>query len=110
MFELTKKITLTELAAKLKLPDSRAAKKWLNVRSIPYIREGRDNFVSQWQVEFYECLEMAKDLKKKFPKRWFKVFEVLAENKKMVKAVFEVFPPTVQAAKVRVDNNTKRFF
>jgi len=110
MLKLSRRVSLQSFTEELGYKDYRRTLKWLQKRNIPCKKEGRGYYILRWHIEFSNLLEIAEDLKKRFPSNWFKIFEATVEDNNMVQAVFEVLPPNSYTQKRNGNNSGHKFF
>ncbi len=110
MKEFAQRVSFVQLGQEINRKDCRSIKEWLNEKNIPFRKERGEYYVFRWHIDFSTALDIADDLRKRFPLNWFNVFETVCSDKVMLKAVFEIMPPEPSRKKDGKGNNGRTFF
>ena len=82
--------------------NEKLAKNWIEKKRIPINDTGREKYVSKFIVEFQLQLELVEDLMQLFPLNWHVLYEICSTDEKIMKAVFEKYPPVSIQGKTKL--------
>ncbi len=100
-------LKIKDVAESLGLKDSRPAEKWLQKNNIPISKIGGRRVVYKFSFEFKQQQLLVEELRKCYPSKWFEIYDAKTEDKKMVKAILELYPNDKQLKSKRSLSSNK---
>ena len=98
---------INELGDKLKMKDKRSITSWLQENNIPTLKVGNKLCVDSFLFDFKLQQISVESLKIAYPSSWFKIFETVTKDEKMIEAIRTIYP---KQNTVNKNTNRKRKF